>query len=352
MVLEKTPIISVIIAVYNSEKYLAKCLDSVVNQTFKDIEILCVNDGSVDKSLDMLEEYAKKDDRIKIFTKENEGLGGASARNYGLDRAIGQYVIILDSDDFFERDMLGKSLDIAKRLDVDIVVMGGDEYDDSTCSFREVHSILNRDVIPDKEVFSYIDCAKDIFMLSQGMAWNKLFRREFIDDYGLRFQPIKYTDDAYFTFSSMVLAKRIAVLDKKMCHYRVNTGTNQTSGIASYPDSSYVPYLKIKNFLVERGIYEDVKQSFINCVTVFIRYCYDSIDEYEAYCYLHNKLKDEVFENLDISNKPEEYFYDPLAFKWVKQVENNTPGELAFKAARAHGGGTTRILRDSTGYRA
>lgn len=346
------PKISVIIAVYNAEPYLGQCMDSVVRQTFRDTEILCINDGSTDGSLGILEEYARDDDRIRIFTKENEGLGGASARNYGLDRARGEYVIVLDSDDFFEPDMLEKAYALAEKNRTDIVVMGGDEYDEAAGQFREVHSILNQAVIPEKEVFSYADCAKDIFLLSQGMAWNKLIRRDFIEQYGLRFQPIRYTDDVYFTFRAMVLAERISVLNRGMCHYRVNSGTNQTSGIAKYPDSAYLPYLKIKEFLQEQGIYGAVEQSFVNCVAVFIRYCYDSIDSYEAFVWLHEKLQEKVFGSLGILGRDRDYFYDPLAYEWVRQVVEHSPGELAFLSARAHGGGTTRILRDRTGTRA
>jgi glycosyltransferase involved in cell wall biosynthesis len=94
------PKVSIVIPVYNVEKYLRQCLDSVVNQTLKDIEIICVNDGSTDNSLQILEEYANKDDRIKIINKDNGGL--SSARNAGLEIATGVYIGFVDSDDYIE----------------------------------------------------------------------------------------------------------------------------------------------------------------------------------------------------------------------------------------------------------
>lgn len=339
--------ISVIVAIYNEEKYLRQCLDSIMCQTYRNLEIICVNDGSTDTSLEILEEYAAQDDRIQIFTKENEGLGGASARNFGLDKATGEYVSILDSDDFFEPDMLDKAFHKAQETDADIVVFGGYEYDDKSQTDRRVESILKDSVIPKKNFFSYKDCSGHIFQLSQGMAWNKLYRRSFLNAHGLKFQKIKYTDDAYFAFSHMVLAERIAVVREALVHYRVNSGTNQTSGISSYPDSSYLPYIKLKESLIKWNIYKDVKKSFINCATAFIRYCYDMIDRYDAFVYLHEKLRDEVFHLLDISTCEKKIFDDWRTAQWVAQVCKYSAGELTFLAARGYGSvdSTTGILR-------
>lgn len=339
--------ISVIVAVYNAEKYLRQCLDSIICQTYRDLEIICVNDGSVDASSEILEEYADQDRRIRIFTKENEGLGGASARNLGLEKATGEYVSILDSDDFFEPEMLEKAFCKAQETEADIIVFGGYEYDHQRCTDRRVESILKDRVVPMKRVFSYKDCPDSIFQLSQGMAWNKLYRRSFLDTYGLRFQKIKYTDDAYFTFSHMVLAEKIAVVCDGLVHYRVNSGTNQTSGISDYPDSSYLPYIKLKESLINWGIYQEVKRSFINCAAVFIRYCYDMINRYDAFVYLHEKLRSEVFDLLDISKCGKEVFDDWRTAQWVVQVCEHSAGELLFLAARGYGSAdsTTGILR-------
>lgn len=334
-------LISVIVAVYNAEKYLRECLDSIMNQTYRNLEIICVNDGSTDGSLQILEEYARKDSRFQIYTKGNEGLGGASARNYGLDKAVGKYVSILDSDDFFDAVMLEKALSKAEALETDIVVFGGCEYDDVTGNTVQVPSILNRNVIPDQEIFSYKDCAKDIFQLTQGMAWNKLYKREFLNKHTLRFQRIKYTDDAYFTFLAMVLAERISVIDDNLCFYRVNTGVSQTSGLADYPDSSYEPYVELRKIFIRYGLYDEVEQSFLNCAITFMRYFYDRIDRFAAFEYLHNKYRNCIFEELEIINRDKNFFYDERTYFWVRSVIDDTPGEMAFKAARAYGGGNT-----------
>ena len=145
----------------------------------------------------------------------------------------------------------------------------------------------------------------------------------------------------------MALAERITVLNEPLINYRINSGRNQTSGIANYPDSAYLPYRELMKSLVEWGIYETVRRSFVNCVAGFTRYCYEKIDQYEPFVYLHDKLKDEVFAELDIVGHPDDYFYDRRVAIWVRQVSNNSAGELLFASARAHGSSdsTTGILR-------
>lgn len=340
------PTVSVIVAVYNAEKYLRQCLDSIVGQTLKEIEIICVNDGSTDASIKILEEYASKDERVSIISKENEGLGGASARNMGLRHAKGEYVSILDSDDFFDPYMLEKAVKRADETKADLVVFGGYEYDTRNGNTYTVASILNEKVVPEKEVFSYRDCKDSIYQLTQGMAWNKLYRKSFLDKHDIEFQKIKYTDDAYFTFSHMVLAERISVVKEFLCYYRVNSGISQTDGLTNYPDSAYIPYIELKKSLVEWGIYEAVRKSFVNCAAAFMRYFYDKIIRYDSFSYLHDKCRDEVFDKLDICTTPRTDFYDDRVWLWVRQIKENSAGDMLLKSARAHGSdATTGILR-------
>lgn len=338
--------VSVIVAVYNAEKFLQQCLDSIAGQSLHNIEIICVNDGSTDRSLEILEKYAEHDNRFCIYTKENEGLGGAPARNFGLERARGEYISILDSDDFFEPDMLEKACQKADGTGADFVIFGGYEYDDKNGNTYKVPSILDEKAVPDKEIFSYLDCPDKIYQISQGMAWNKLYRRKFLERHNLRFQKIKYTDDAYFTFSHMVLAEKITVVKEGLCYYRVNTGSSQTDGLDKYPDSAYLPYTTLKTSLVEWNIYDTVKQSFMNCAVSFMRYFYDKITTYSSFWYLHDKYRNEVFDKLDIKGQQKDYFYDGRTFLWCQQILENSAGEIAFKSARAHGSEmTTGILR-------
>ena len=162
----------------------------------------------------------------------------------------------------------------------------------------------------------------------------------------MRFQKIKYTDDAYFTFLSMVLAERITIIRENLCFYRVNTGVSQTDGLANYPDSAYEPYIELKKAFYKYGIYDEIEQSFINCAITFMRYFYDRINRFNAFEYLHDKYRTYVFAEFEIKDKNRSYFYDRGVYLWAQSVIDNTAGEIAFNSARAYGSGnTTASLR-------
>lgn len=124
------PVVSVIIPVYNQEKYLRKCLDSVCNQSLQNIEVICVNDGSTDNSKEILENYAKQDSRIHILSQKNQGAG--AARNLGMQVARGKYLSFLDSDDIFEPLMLETMVRAIEKDDADVLVCRADRFDTNT----------------------------------------------------------------------------------------------------------------------------------------------------------------------------------------------------------------------------
>ena len=135
--------VSVIIPVYNTEKYLRQCLDSVVNQTLRDIEIICVDDGSTDGSIEILREYEQKDSRVKVLCQKNQYAG--VARNNGLNYASGEYVFFMDSDDYCCHELLERAVDRAKMVDADIVVFDHECYDESTGRTEKKQDVtLNR----------------------------------------------------------------------------------------------------------------------------------------------------------------------------------------------------------------
>jgi glycosyltransferase involved in cell wall biosynthesis len=340
------PMVSVIIPVYKSEPYLRQCLDSLVNQTLRDIEIICINDGSPDNSLTILNEYAGKDSRVKVYSKENEGKGAASARNYGLDKATAKYLSILDSDDYFELDMFEKLVRHAEETNADIVICDAQGFDHKTGQSTFNAVAYAQSDLPDKQVFSVKDYPKTIFQISATTAWNCLFRRDLVEKHKLRFQRIIMTDDLYFSFSCRVLAERISVVDEKLIHYRINSGTSQSDNLTKYPDSAYPAYIEFKNSLEQWGLYDTVKQSLINAAVKTFRGAYDRINEYGSFERFHEQLKNEIFPTLEITGKTEDYFYDPRSYEWYHLVTDNSAGEAAFKAARGYSAPmTTGILR-------
>ncbi len=181
------PKVSIIVPVYNVEKYLSKCLDSLVNQTLKDIEIIIVNDGSPDHSQDIIDKYAKRySKKIRAFQKDNGGQ--ASARNLGLTKATGEYILFVDSDDYIELDTCNELYNNAKKLNSDIVLF--DYYIIYSKEHNKLMSVIEK-------VNDVDNINKKEFFLSTPSPVNKLFRREFLLKHNFRFpEGIIYEDYA------------------------------------------------------------------------------------------------------------------------------------------------------------
>ena len=258
------PKVSIAIPVYNSSLFLPQCLDSILNQTYQDIEVLCVNDGSTDNSLDILNEYAAKDGRIKVFTKENEGKGAASARNLGLANAVGEYVQFLDSDDFFEPDMVEELVRKADDTNADVIIYSADRFDNALQKVIKPYVSIELWHVPPKDPFSYKDCPEHIFQVGDLIAWNKMYRRELLEKHDLRFEPIPISDDQYVPALALLFAERITYVDKAFVHYRFNTGQSQGDTMSKHPEAAYSATYSIVARMRDAGIYEEVKRSFLN----------------------------------------------------------------------------------------
>lgn len=218
--------VSVIIPVYNAEKYLRQCLGSVINQTLQEIEIICINDGSSDGSSLILEEYASSDSRIKLLHHKNAGAG--VARNRGLKIARGEYLSFLESDDFFDQNMLELAYKKAKDDDADIVVFRADLYWNDSDYFEPASWTLQKKRIPTSCPFAGTDIMGNPFRAFIGWAWDKLFRTAFVREKGYLFQVQRTTNDILFVFSAITDAKRITVLDETLAHQRRDVSSSRS----------------------------------------------------------------------------------------------------------------------------
>ena len=259
------PKVSVIIPVYNTEKYLRECLDSVVNQTLKDIEIICVDDGSTDGSLAILREYEAKDDRVKVLTQEKCNAG--AARNVGLSKATGEYLAFLDSDDFYELFMLEHMLSCAQESMVDVVVCRFKAYYDNTGEIEDIAWSVKKGLLPEKKVFCYRDIERDCFQCIPGYNWDKLIKRALVVENGLRFQSQAVYNDALFTYTALISAKKVTFLDEALVFHRHRSAQNSIGDTrANYIDCSYTFLSGLKLFLLDIGKYDLYERDFINYV--------------------------------------------------------------------------------------
>lgn len=211
-----TPVISVIIPVYNVEKYLRRCLDSVLNQSFHDIEVICIDDGSTDSSLSILREYAAKDARVRVLAQSNRGV--SAARNAGLDAAEGTWVTFVDSDD----EVLP---------DIWTTLLSNIGEEDSVCFSAEEIRVQDGKYIP--VLSGYFDVAfcgfkelqdKELFKLSM-TVWDKLFKRSKIEACSLRFPEGLHFEDNVFVLNFFVLHRKVRFIPRKLYRYYRHEGS-------------------------------------------------------------------------------------------------------------------------------
>ena len=206
-------LISVIVPIYNVEKYLNKCIESIINQSYSNLEIILVDDGSKDNSGVMCDSYLLKDNRIKVIHKENGGL--SDARNVGIEKAKGEYIIFIDSDDWIDKKMIETLYNIIKK----------DNSDISICDYFLAYSEEIQTQKEDIEIInlSNIEALKKIYDKDLGVcmivAWNKLYKRNLFKD-DIRYPYGKIHEDEFTTYKLLYKAKKISYINQKMYYYR------------------------------------------------------------------------------------------------------------------------------------
>lgn len=247
------PKVSVIVPVYNVESYLEKCLESLVNQTLKDIEIIIVNDGSPDNSQKIIDRYTKKYKNIKAYLKENGGL--SDARNYGLKKASGKYIAFLDSDDYVTTDMYESMYKKAISGNFDMVV----------CDLNYIYD--------DKIVKAYSNIKDDTTNIKKTMlniypaAWNKIFKKDLFNK-NIEFKKGVWFEDVEFIYRLLPYVKKIGVV-----HEHFNQYVQRLGSITSTVNPKIYHYIDnwngIINFYKERELYQEYHHELEYC---YVRY--------------------------------------------------------------------------------
>lgn len=300
--------VSVIMPVYNAERYLEECLDSVLGQTLQDIEVICVDDGSTDRSLDMLRRYERQDPRMKVIQQQN--LYAGVARNRGLEVATGTYVMFLDSDDFFRADMLEQVYRKGVEQDADVVLFGGRIYHTQKGTYQAAPRYLRREVVKPYPVWNRDDIPEQLLTVTTPAPWTKAFRREFVSQKGLRFQPLPNSNDAYFVISALALAQRITWLDEDFVNHRVGQTGDIQSHKAEHPCCFIQAYQAIYETMVEHGVFQQLKKSY--CTLFFSEICanVETMKETWVRREMFQALGQLSFLSQDLLCEPEEFYRD------------------------------------------
>ena len=245
--------VSIVVPIYNLEKYVPRCLDALVNQTLEDIEILCVDDGSKDSAPQIIEDYKKRfPNKVKTFHKENGGEW--SARTYGLKKAIGEYVGFIDSDDIPEVTWAEKLYNAAKENNADIAFSGYDRIDLDTgktvSTEMTQYGTMSRDV----------DWKDDFIVYANPSLWNKLYRREIVKD--LEFLPFRGCNDTLFLIHAyMYGAKKLTFIPDVLYHYYLRS-SSQIHNMNEDDIANLKKYLLVtKQNCKEIGKYEEYKEN-------------------------------------------------------------------------------------------
>lgn len=248
---------SIIVPVYNVEQFLSKCLDSVINQQFSDYEIVAVNDGSTDSSQKILEEYARKTKRLRIFNQENKGLGGA--RNTGIYEAVGDYLLLLDSDDYLEDNALEKIGEYLDRYNLDILAFDCNKVD------MEGKLLEKVTVTEFEEIFTKL--TQKQFVVFEPTACTKVYRRNLFIDNDINFPEKLWYEDLATIFKLVPFAKKIGYLKQAYYNY-VQQPNSITHSVNTKRMMEIMDAVNIElDFYKNRGLFKEYyKELEWNCV--------------------------------------------------------------------------------------
>lgn len=259
--------VSIVVPVYNVALYLAECIESIINQTYKNIEVIIVNDGSTDNSKEICESYEKKDDRIIFITKQNNG--AASARNCGLNSVTGEYISFVDSDDILELNYIERLVTTLKENNADIAV----------CSYYNLYKNVVKE-----QVYEYqLICCSDEEYLERflddwtcGLIWNKLFKVNVIKN--IRFEEGHKIDDEFFTYRCVMNSKNIVLFNEPLYYYRWRS----SSVMREYSESQELFIIDRLSYLTQR--YDNVIKQYPLLKTKYLENLLDNLISLKKLC--------------------------------------------------------------------
>ena len=307
------PLVSIVIPVYNAEDYLEESLGTVVSQSYRNLEIICVDDSSTDNSLLLIKKMMQEDPRISLVTQENHGAG--AARNLGMKEAKGEYILFFDADDVLKKKAIETAVRAAVKHDADIVLYGyykftGSRKIQADFSAKKLKVPMNRKIAP-------ADISDRLFQCDHGMPWNKLYKTEFLRGTGVEFQKLRNTNDEFFSRLTTVQAGSMVFLDKILVGYRVgNKGSLHGNADRNILDCTCA-LRAIHDELKNRGYYETYQTTYKKLAGYIIMLKLIAIDDHEMF----RLFADEVSKNVIDSCEMDEGFLEDkykAAFRALK----------------------------------
>ena len=306
------PKVSLIIPVYNVEDYIEKCLNSVVNQTLKDMEVIIVNDGSKDSSKQKIEKYLKKYPGIKYLEKENGGL--SDARNYGMQYATGEYIAFLDSDDYVEETMYEEMYNMAQKEAADMV----------ECNFIWEYPDKKRE-----DIGAVYNSKREMVEKARVVAWNKLIKRELLEKTGVKFPIGLRYEDVEFFYKLVPYLEKVSFVKKCFVHY-IQRGNSIANTQNIRTKEIFTVLQNVISYYRENGFYDEYKDEL---EFIYVRFLLCS--SLKRMCKIHNKEErnlalDETWNNITF-NFPNWRKNPILKKKTLKNLYIKSNNKLTFK---------------------
>jgi len=319
--------VSVIVPVYNAETHLEQCLSSILCQSLKEIEIICVDDGSDDRSPDILKQFQQQDNRIILLNQNH--LYAGTARNYGKSIAKGEYLVFWDADDYFEKDALKEMYEQCVKDDADVCICSGRQYLED-CGYEVPASrYIRKKEIPETVPFNAESEPDHILSITVEAPWNKMFRRTFIEQMNLDFQPLRNANDVYFVISALSLAKRVTLVNQQLVTYRKNKTGGLVSTVHKNLNNAFQAWTDTAADLKKRNAF--AARSFANRALESIIYLFCNVSDWESYQKGFMYLRENnVLDELNIfDDVPEDYYYVDYHAEAAGILRNGTPEQFA-----------------------
>mgnify|MGYP001032075266 FL=1 len=324
--------ISVIVPVFNLEEYIGECLESILKQTFQNIEIIVVDDNSSDGSVKVIEQFARKDSRIKmILLDKNHGAG--HARNVGMQSARGDYLMFLDGDDFFSTDMLEKLYSMCEKYSADIAVCNAYMHDhmsgkndlfDETSRFQ-----FDKIGVP----FHLKEIAPYAFQFMHEMAWNKLFRRKLVLNTGVKFQEQHNANDEFFVFAFLMSAANFVMLPEPLVYYRTNVQGQLSKSIPKSPKCIYDATLATVQFMETHNWRTIYKRGFNTYIINRLIFSMDMLEGSVREA-IFNFYHEKGLRQLGMENCKLEDFLNYIEYQQYLVMRNNAYSEYIYERLR------------------
>lgn len=314
--------ISIIMPLYNAARFLPEALESVLRQTYRDFELICVNDGSTDSTIEILNRFRIKDDRIVVISNKTR-VGAAISRNEGMKIAVGKYIAFLDGDDIFDEMMLEKAYGVAIQKDADIV-MYESKHVPSDFIYEKQHIKHSKEYIDNfcTHTFSIQQYEPYCFLEWTLGPWNKLYKKKFIENKQLWFQDLPSGNDLYFVCMALMLSDKLIALDDEnvMVYVRDHLGIERISYDRD-PMCTYEAFLKISTELVERNLFADLFQYYYIKLMSLIRVTFFRTKTEEKKKAFYDFLRNEGIERLRHIGGSYYDLTDAYVRNWLEQFE-------------------------------